>query len=127
MGTRTLVLDDSLVVVEQLTALLRADGRFDVVGCARDGAEALSMVAHEQPQLVVLDMIMPNMDGIQALRAIRKMDASVVVVVLSTVGGAPERAAEALRVGAAAVVSKPYDPQELINVLARATEEGATA
>lgn len=127
MGTKTLVVDDSLVVAKQLTSLLNEDGRFEVIGHAKDGAEALTMVANAQPRLVVLDMVMPTMDGIQALRAIRRMDASIRVVVLSTVGGEAERAEEAMRIGASAVVAKPYDPQELLGVLAKAVEEEASA
>jgi len=123
MGTKTLVVDDSLVVAKQLTSLLNEDGRFDVVGHAKDGAEALTMVANEQPRLVLLDMVMPTMDGITALRAIRKVDATIRVVILSTVGGEAERAEEALRIGAAAVIAKPYDPQELLNVLVKAVQE----
>lgn len=125
MGTRTLVVDDSLVVGKQLTNLLNEDGRFEVVGHAKDGAEALTMVAHRQPRLVLLDMVMPMMDGIQALRAIRQVDATIRVVVLSTLGGEAERAEEALRIGASAVVAKPFDPQDLLGLLARVVEEPA--
>ena len=110
------MVDDSLVVARQVTSLLQEDGRFDVVGHAKNGAEALSMVAHEQPQLVVLDMVMPTMDGIQALRAIKKVDPSIRVVILSTVGGEAERAE---------VVAKPYDPKQFVSVLVRAIEDEA--
>lgn len=123
MGTRTLVVDDSLVVGRQLRGVLEADGRFVVVGHAKDGAEALSMFANESPELVILDLVMPTMDGIQALRAMRRMDAGVRVVVLSTVGGDAERAEEAMRAGASAVVAKPFEAAELVSVLTRIVAE----
>ena len=125
MGSRVLLVDDSLAVGRQLERILAEDERFDVVGHARNGAEAVKMYASESPDLVVMDIVMPIMDGLQALRTILGMNKSARVVMISSVGGVGEKAAEALRMGARAVVSKPFEAEEVISTFARIlAEEG---
>ena len=80
---RTLLVDD----VEDMRALLRVlmeqDGRFDIVGEASDGEQAIDLVRTEQPDLVILDLAMPVMDGLTALPGIREVATDIRVVVLS--------------------------------------------
>ena len=80
---RTLLVDD----VEDMRALLRVlmeqDGRFDIVGEASDGEQAIDLVRVEHPELVVLDLAMPVMDGLTALPGIRQIAPDIRVVVLS--------------------------------------------
>ncbi len=117
MATRILVVDDSLVVARQLEHILGVDDRFEIVGRAENGAEALAAYGRLLPDVVFMDIVMPVMDGLQALRAILGVDAAARVVMVSSVGGAGDKAAEALRMGARAVVAKPIDPDEIKRTL----------
>jgi two-component system chemotaxis response regulator CheY len=124
MATRILVVDDSLVVARQLEGILRDDARFEIAGHAKNGAEALTVYASERPDIVFMDIVMPVMDGLQALRALLGVDAGARIIMVSSVGGVGEKASEALRLGACAVVSKPIDRDEIIRTLDRVLEEG---
>ena len=102
---RVVIADD----VEDLRLLLRialdAEGGFDVVGEAGDGAEAVAQVREHEPDLVVLDLSMPNLDGLEALSLIRAGTPGAQVVVVS--GFAAERMAPAaLAAGAIAYLEK---------------------
>jgi len=119
VGTRILVVDDSLVVARQLERILREDGRYEVVGRAENGAEALAAYAKHEPDIVFMDIVMPVMDGLQALRALLGVDPGARVVMVSSVGGVGDKASEALRLGAFAVVSKPIDRDEILRTLER--------
>jgi DNA-binding NarL/FixJ family response regulator len=80
---RTVLVDDGMEIRRYLRALLERDGRFEVVGEAGDGLGAIETVERWTPDLVVLDIAMPYMDGISALPEIRRRAPGVRVVVLS--------------------------------------------
>ncbi len=124
MGTRILVVDDSVVAAQQITGVLKDTPDYEVVGHARNGAEALKMYGQLQPDIVMMDLVMPVMDGLQALRALRGMDPAVRVVVLSSVGGVETKVTEALRFGAVAVVVKPIEPDKVRQAIERAMGRG---
>ena len=67
------------------------------------------MVARENPDLVLMDIVMPGMDGIGALRVLAESHPEVRVAMLTSIGGSAARAEEAFRLGAVQVLSKPYD------------------
>ncbi len=123
MMTRVLVVDDSLVVAHQITAVLGAELGYEVVGHAKNGAEALKMYTQTKPDVVIMDLVMPVMDGLQAMRALRSMNKDVRVVVISSIGGVESKATEALRLGARAVISKPIEPDDVRSAIARAMED----
>jgi two-component system chemotaxis response regulator CheB len=103
---RVLVIDDSAFVRKVVTQMLARSPFIDVVGAARDGHEALEMVARLQPDVVTLDLVMPSMDGLEFLRrqmAIRPIAA--VVCSISHESGAA--ALEAFELGAVEFVQKP--------------------
>ena len=79
---RVLVVDDDAAVREALVDLLVDEG-MDVVGAATHGAQAITMAADLAPDIVMMDLRMPGIDGIQATRAIKEEDPSVQVVILS--------------------------------------------
>jgi two-component system chemotaxis response regulator CheY len=112
-----LVVDDSGTTAKQLTRILEGSGRYKVVAHAQDGLVALRDFKTHTPDIVCLDMVMPNMDGIQALRMIRGINGGALVVMISSVGGVAEKVAECLRAGARNVVSKPFDAQKVLDVL----------
>lgn len=116
---RVLVVDDSRTVGRQLAKILDDLGH-DVVGYATTGTEAIRLFQETQPDLVFLDLVMPELDGISALRAMRSLNQAVTVIVVSSVGGVGANATEALRLGAKAVITKPFAPTEIANALDRA-------
>ena len=120
MATRVLVVDDSSVAAQQITSILQGAGGYEVVGHAKNGAEALKLYAQMQPDIVLMDLVMPVMDGLQALRALRGINPDVRVIVLSSVGGVESKATEALRFGAAAVVLKPVEADKVCSAIERA-------
>ena len=70
---RVMVVDDHPIMRDGLRDVLEASGRFEVVGLAEDGEEALKTVEGLQPQVIVMDVIMPNKDGIDACREIMEL------------------------------------------------------
>jgi two-component system, chemotaxis family, protein-glutamate methylesterase/glutaminase len=103
---RVLVVDDSAFARTVLARVLRASGSIDVIGTARDGNDALEQIAASDPDLVTLDLTMPNKDGLEVLRALRgRQRPRVLVVSVSTIDSGP--GVEALGLGAIDVISKP--------------------
>lgn len=103
---RVLVVDDSAFARKVLREVLQKHPNIEVVDTARDGLDALEKIAEYAPDVVVLDLLMPNLDGIGVLRALPAVGAPVVVVV-STLDEQSELWREALANGAAALVHKP--------------------
>jgi len=102
---RVVLADDTAEYRLLLRIILEQDGRFDVVAEAADGAEAVRAAIAEQPDVLVLDLAMPVMDGLQAIPGVRSGAPETVIVVLSGFArGRLDR--EALALGASAYVEK---------------------
>ncbi|HVK40828.1 MAG TPA: response regulator transcription factor [Candidatus Kapabacteria bacterium] len=84
MVTRILLVDDHALMREGLRAILQADPEFEVVGEASDGRQALEMVTRLQPDVVIMDIGMPHLNGFEATRQIGTFAASARVIALST-------------------------------------------
>lgn len=112
MATRVLIADDHGVVRQGLRMYLGSDPEIEIVGEARDGAEALNLARRLQPDVVLMDLLMPVMDGITAIAAIRHEMPDVEVVALTSV---LEDAAviDAMRAGAIGYLLKDTDSHEL--------------
>lgn len=108
-----LVCDDQVIVCEGLTRILSSDPEIRVVGVAHDGAEALARVADLHPQLVLMDLKMPVMNGIIATRRIREQFPTLPVLVLTTYDD-DEWVFDALHSGAAGYLLKDTPPKDLI-------------
>lgn len=122
-----LLADDESAITDNLAPLLTRAG-FDVV-VAHDGEEALARVRAGTPDLVVLDVMMPRMDGRAVLRRLREERFTTPVILLTQVGESSERAM-ALEEGADDYLNKPFDPQELtarIRAVLRRREAGQGA
>jgi two-component system chemotaxis response regulator CheB len=107
MTKTVLVVDDSLMMRAVMTDIVAADDGFEVVGEATTGAEAVERARELEPDLILLDIEMAVMDGIDALKRISLFCRAKVVIVSSTAQVASPQAIEARRLGAADVVAKP--------------------
>ena len=114
---RILLVDDSRTSLRQLEKVFMDLGKFEVIGKARNGAEAVKLYKTLNPDLVVMDIIMPSMDGLQALRSIMQLDKQAKVLMISSVGGVGDKAIDVFRLGAIGIISKPYDPQQIANTI----------
>ena len=113
---RVLICDDQDVVREGLRAILGTAPGIEVVGQARDGAEALELVPQTRPDVVLMDLKMPGMNGVQATRAIRDHYPNVRVLVLTTYD-ADEWVFDAIRSGAAGYLLKDTPRAGLIEAI----------
>ena len=109
---RVLVVDDHAVVREGIRGVLASTPGFDVVGEAGDGAEALRLVKELSPDVVVLDLTMPGMSGLDATAALHRQSTRVRVLILS-MHDHPEYVLQAVRAGAHGYVLKDASPDEL--------------
>jgi DNA-binding NarL/FixJ family response regulator len=110
---RVIVCDDQEVVLEGLGVILKGAPEIEVVGAARDGAEALALIPAVHPDIVLMDLKMPGMNGIQATRRIREQFPEVRVLVLTTYD-ADEWVFDAIRSGASGYLLKDTPREELI-------------
>ena len=113
---KVLIADDHRLMLDGVKRALEEDGGFEIVGETQNGAQVLPLVGQTSPDLVVLDVRMPNMDGLQCLEEIRRRYPKVKVVMLSA-STAPDLIEDALRRGASAYVLKTVDPTDLPSTL----------
>lgn len=104
---RVLVVDDSAFARKVIREVLAASPRIEVVGIARDGLEALQQIAELSPDVVTLDLVMPNLDGLGTLRALSDLRQPAKVVVVSFSDEESELVVDALQAGAIDFVRKP--------------------
>jgi two-component system, chemotaxis family, protein-glutamate methylesterase/glutaminase len=104
---RVLIVDDSAFVRKVLRELLEAASDMEVVGHARNGFDALDQIARLKPDVVTLDLMMPELDGLGVLRALQTMDQPPRVLLVSTSAADSELALEGLQLGALDIVHKP--------------------
>ena len=115
MQPRVLIVDDHPLTREALATLL-AGNDFDVVGEASDGQEAIDVAAKLRPQLVLLDLSMPGLDGLSALPGLRAAVPDAEVIVL-TASGTEENLLAAIRAGAAGYLLKSEPPDKIVAFL----------
>ena len=106
-----LLVDDEEAITNNLSPFLKRSGYTVLV--AVNGEDALEQIRATDPDLVVMDVLMPKMDGREALRRLRQMDNWTPIILLTQVGEAYERAM-ALEEGADDYLNKPFDPHELV-------------
>jgi DNA-binding NarL/FixJ family response regulator len=113
---RILICDDQAIVCEGLQAILSTAPDIEVVGVANDGAQAVEMAAEKEPDLVLMDLKMPLMNGVQATRLIRERHPEVHVLVLTTYD-ADEWVFDAIRGGASGYLLKDTPRERLIEAI----------
>jgi DNA-binding NarL/FixJ family response regulator len=111
-----LIADDHSLFAEALEAILGTDRRFKVVGLARDGQEAVQLAASLEPDVVLMDISMPVMDGFEATRRLREHDPEACVLML-TGSNARVDVDKARKSGASGYVTKDRIAAELIDAI----------
>jgi DNA-binding NarL/FixJ family response regulator len=123
---RVLMVDDHGLMIEAVRLALEREKDIELIGEARRGADVLPEVARRQPDVVLLDIRLPDVDGLEVLAALHARYPQVRVVMLSAIDD-PEVAREALRRGATAYLDKQSDPARLAAAIRRASAGGASS
>ncbi len=118
MAATILIVDDAAFMRAMLKRILE-DAGFEIVGEAVNGREAVQLYEELNPDLVTLDMVMPEMGGMEALQAIRAHDRKAKVVIVSAVDQR-ENLLEAIRSGATEYIVKPFDESRVMKAVRRA-------
>jgi len=114
--TRIVIADDHAILRESLSLLLGTQNDFEVEGSAANGQEALQMVQQHHPDVLVLDLFMPDFDGFEVLRTLDRNGSQVATVVL-TASEAETDYAQVVRLGARGLVMKGDGPQSLFDAI----------
>jgi DNA-binding NarL/FixJ family response regulator len=121
---RVLIADDHELVRDGFRRMLDYEEDLEVVGEARDGREAVELCRRLDPDLVLMDVRMPKMDGLEATRAIKAQHPSVSVLVVTTYDN-PDYLLDAIKAGAAGYVLKDAPNRQLTNAIRRALDGGS--
>lgn len=116
---RILIADDHLMVRKGLSALIQGVADFTLVGEAENGSQAIAMYRDLRPDVVLMDIVMPNVGGIEAIRAIRAQDPAANVIALTSFSD-EQLISQALSAGARGFLYKDVSVDELINAIRQA-------
>ena len=117
--SRTVLICDDALFMRKLINQVMTSGGLEVVGEAEDGSEAVDKYQTLKPDLVTMDLMMPQMNGIDAVREIMKLDSTACVIMCSSVGQ-EALVTEAMEAGARGYLVKPFQPPQLLAVAERA-------
>ena len=123
MSLRVLIVDDQALVRAGFRMILEAEEDLEVVGEAADGREAVTEARRLRPDVVLMDVRMPDVDGIEATRRLLTEDSSALKVVMLTTFDMDEYVYDALRVGASGFLLKDVPPEQLVDGI-RAVAKG---
>ncbi|EEB74145.1 response regulator [Thermococcus sp. AM4] len=114
---RVLIVDDALFARILLRKIFTEAGH-EVVGEASTGKEAVELYSKLRPDIVTLDIIMPDMDGITALREIKKIDPNAKVIMITSVDS-DKKLIECIEAGASGYIVKPFEPSQVLKEVER--------
>jgi two-component system, chemotaxis family, chemotaxis protein CheY len=114
MSNKLLIVDDAMIMRLRIREIATQAG-WEIVGEAANGAQAVEMYQSLRPDLVTMDIVMPNMDGVEALRLIREAEPTARVCMVSAVNQR-EKLSECIRLGAIDFIVKPFDKSQLISL-----------
>ena len=119
---KLLIVDDAKLIHFLIKKILKANDITDIeIADAFDGNEAIEMAKSFAPDLVLLDVVMPNKDGIETLKILKETTPSISVIMVSSLG-TEDKVTEALKLGASAFIQKPFDEDELCNYVKKSIE-----
>ena len=114
---RVLIADDSVFTRKLLQKILESTSKFEVTEEVSDGSSAVLSYDEIRPDIVIMDINMPVMDGLTAAKKILSKDPSAIIVIVSASGSQELVIKEARKIGIKAVISKPFNPKDIINTL----------
>lgn len=117
MSKRVLIVDDAVFMRMKLRDILEKNG-YEVVAEAQNGLEAIEKFKREKPDLVTMDITMPEMDGVVALKEIKSQDKDAKVIMCSAMGQ-QSMVMEAIQSGALDFIVKPFDTERVLQSLER--------
>ena len=117
MSKRVLVVDDAAFMRMMLKDILTKNG-FEIVGEAENGAVGVAAFQKIKPDIVTMDITMPEMNGIDAVKAIKTLDPSAKIVMVSAMGQ-QSMVIEAIQAGASDFIVKPFQPERVIDALTK--------
>jgi len=115
MANRILIVDDAAFMRMMIRDILTKNG-YEVVGEAQDGAQAIEKFKELRPDLITMDITMPEMDGIAALKEIRKLDSNAKVIMCSAMGQ-QAMVIDAIQAGAKDFIVKPFQADRVIEAI----------
>ncbi|PFJ17256.1 two-component system response regulator [Bacillus cereus] len=118
MAHKILVVDDAMFMRTMIKNLLKSNSEFEIIGEAENGVEAIQKYKELQPDIVTLDITMPEMDGLEALKEIIKIDSSAKVVICSAMGQ-QGMVLDAIKCGAKDFIVKPFQADRVIEALTK--------
>ena len=118
---KILVVDDALIIRKMIIDLAKECG-WAIAGEAKDGQEACEIYSNQKPDLVTMDMVMPNMNGLEALKKIREIDPNARVIMISAVNQ-KDKLMESIEAGASDFIVKPFDKTRLKALLGKILSE----
>lgn len=120
---KLLIVDDSLVIRDAIQRSID-DGRISAVFRAADGREAVTLFDRQRPELVTMDLTLPNLDGLSAIRRIREIEPRTAILVISALNS-HRTALEAISLGACGFLTKPFTRLEISDALHQLAEHAA--
>jgi two-component system chemotaxis response regulator CheY len=115
VGNKVLVVDDAAFMRMMIKDILRKGG-YEVIGEAEDGSKAVDKFKELRPDLVTMDITMPDMDGITAVKEIRKIDPNAMIIMCSAMGQ-QAMVIDAIQAGAKDFVVKPFQPERVLEAV----------
>lgn len=113
-----MTVDDSLIIRNKIERCSVTSGTFTVIAKAQNGDEAIRLFKQYQPELVTMDLTMPNMDGLECIQSLKAIDPKVKILVVSALSDKPT-GIKALKYGAKGFVSKPFTEEDLLEAINR--------
>ncbi len=115
MGKRILIVDDAAFMRMMIKDILESKG-YEIAGEAVDGVDAIEKFKELQPDLVIMDITMPVMDGIESVKAIKELDSGANIIMCSAMGQ-QALVIESIQAGARDFVVKPFQPESVIEAV----------
>lgn len=117
MAKKALIVDDSPYIVKELARILNANG-YEVTGTASNGLEAIKKYKENKPDFVMMDLVMPQIGGLQTLLLLKKIDPDCTVIMISSLSG-KDKIVECANAGASHYILKPFEEDKVLEVLGK--------